>query len=331
MSLHLLRDQPFDLFLTVFPETHWAMHMLWQLLDPEHPAHDPDIVGEFKDFFRELFAKIDARIGELIACRPEANVLVFSLSGMGPNLSCWHLLPEVLQRLQVAAPASARSGGPLGGMLPMRRWGAAKIRKMEDTVSLGAIRIAKRIAPRRLWDRWTRRILHAGNNWNRSRAFCVPNDYSGAIRINLRGREPQGLVEPGAEYDALCTELREALLELEDVETGRPVVKDVLRTREICHGQHVDELPDLIVLWSSERAVGGVRSARVGTVHGTFPERRSGAHRPYGFLIASGPRIRRGVTIEDVHTLDLAPTILSLCGQSVPCDLDGKVLSEMLL
>lgn len=328
LSLWIFDKGPFDFFLTVFSESHWAGHLLWDGLDPAHPRHDVARAPWCKDLFRGLFGRIDRTIGEMKRSRPDADLLVFSLSGMGPNYSGWHILPEVMARIGMS-PGAGRKGGP-ASFLPTPRWGSWKTRALERFVSPRVIETAKSIVPARWWDRWTRRILHAGSGWKDSRAFCVPNDYSGAIRINLKGREPNGVVAPGAEYAAVCDRIRESLLRLVHEETGRPVVRDVVRTGEVYQGEHLAALPDLLVLWTSESLVTGVRSPGVGTIRLDFPERRTGAHRPFGFLAASGPRIRKAPDMKTVHLLDLAPTILSLMDVNVPDDYDGRVLSELI-
>lgn len=319
----------YDVFLTVFSEPHWAMHLLWDGLDRSHPRSGPGKTPGSRDLFRELFGRIDRAIGDLQAARADADILVFSLSGMGPNVSGWHILPDVLERIGMGP--GKRDAGSFRSWLPMPRWGSWKTRALEDLVSLRVIEAARSILPSRWWDRWTRSILHAGNRWRESRAFCVPNDYSGAIRINLKGREPCGMVDPGTEYAVVCDEIADALLELVHGETGRPVVREVVRTREIYAGEHLDALPDLLVLWSGESPVNGVCSPRIGRIDLDFPERRTGAHRPRGFLVASGPRIAEGPIPETVHLMDLAPTILHLAGVEIPARYDGRVLSEMIL
>jgi len=328
LSRWIFDKAPFDFFLTVFAEPHWSNHLLWDGLDPAHPRHDGARAPWCKELFRELFGRIDRTIGELQQSRPEADLLVFSLSGVGPNYSGWHILPEVLVRIGMGP-----KGEPLdwlGPFLPMPRWGSWKTRALERFVSLRAIETAKSIIPARFWDRWTRRILHAGAGWKNSRAFCVPNDYSGAIRINLKGREPNGTVNSGAEYEDVCDEIKESLLQLVHETTGRPVVRDVVRTREAYDGEHLAVLPDLLVLWTSESLVTGVYSPRVGEIRLDFPERRTGAHRRFGFLAASGPRIRIAPEMKPVHVLDLAPTILALMDVKVPGSYDGRVISELI-
>jgi predicted AlkP superfamily phosphohydrolase/phosphomutase len=325
LSRWLLEQHTHDFFLTVFPEPHWATHLMWDTLDTHHPRRAAELADGHSNVFREVLATIDGFIGEARAAHPHASILVFSLSGMGPNYSGWHILPELLTRLGMTAP-------PRGyrRWLPMGRWGAWTTRAVERAVGRRTLEVTRRILPRRLWDSWTRRILHAGGGWADSRMFWVPNDYSGALRVNLKGREPHGRVQPGSEYEAVLSEVTAALHELRHLQTGRPLVREVLRPQERWKGPHADILPDLLVVWANESLVDGACSERVGTIHCVYPERRTGAHRSEAFLAAAGPGIARGATMRDATILDLAPTFLHLCGVPVPPDYDGRVLLEMM-
>jgi predicted AlkP superfamily phosphohydrolase/phosphomutase len=339
ISLYLLKRQPWDFFLTIFPETHWATHLLWQILDESHPDYNAEIVKTFENTFLDLYTAIDSWISRLMKVMPDATFLVFSLSGMGPNYAGWHLLPDVIKRMGMTTdnPNSSQSIGwlskiskGLGGLMPARKWGSYKIRKVEDLLSLSTIELAKQIIPRRIWDKWTRRLLYASSNWKWSRAFCIPNDNAGAIRINLKGREPNGLVKPGREYDELCDELVKELSALENPDTGKKAVSDVLRIDELYQGDNIWDLPDIIVIWAGDAPIRSLYSPRIGTVSGENPERRSGAHRPYGFLAASGKDIKHVKDFEGASIMDIAPTILYLMGQPIPSDMDGKVLLEII-
>ena len=65
-------------------------------------------------------------------------------------------------------------------------------------------------------------------DWANTRAFSLPTDQYGWIRVNLMGREAQGTV-PVDQYDETCGELKEMLLGLVNDE-GQPLVQDVVRT-----------------------------------------------------------------------------------------------------
>jgi hypothetical protein len=251
---------------------------------------------------------------------------------MGSNYSGSHLLPEILDRLGMGVKdsESGLSGNLLGNLLPARRWGSYAIKSLENLMSVGVIEKFKQFIPEEIWDTWTRHLLTLGNNWKRSRAFCLPNDFTGAIRINLKGREPHGLVEQGREYNALCDALVKELSALENADTGKKAVKEVLRVDELYHGENLWDLPDLIVKWAGDAPIRTIHSSRIGTVSGVNPDSRTGGHKTYSFLIASGKHIARGKAIEGASIMDIAPTVLYLMGQPIPKDMDGKVLLDII-
>src|SRR5690606_35457355 len=102
-----------------------------------------------------------------------------------------------------------------------------------------------------------------------SRCFPLMNGLAvSGIRVNLRGREPGGLVEPGAEREAFEASLAADLLAITDERTGGPLVRRVLRTRDLYAGEHLDILPDLLVegdgtVGTGNTHVGGGRGATV--------------------------------------------------------------------
>ena len=158
----------------------------------------------------------------------------------------------------------------------------------------------------------------------------IPGEYSGAIRINLMDREPNGLVEPGKEYDEVCEELIEKLICLVNVDTGQPAVDEVVRLDKVFNTNDVKHFPDILVKWKGDAPIKQLSSQQIGTIYGESNEVRSGAHRPYGFLIASGKGICKGKVLTGGNIMDLAPTVLYLLGQSIPQEMDGKVLMDMV-
>jgi predicted AlkP superfamily phosphohydrolase/phosphomutase len=129
----------------------------------------------------------------------------------------------------------------------------------------------------------------------------------------------------------VCDEISQALLELKHLKTGKPVVKEVVQTHRTYKGTNLKTLPDLLVLWADESLVTDVASPRVGEIMQKFPERRTGAHRPWGFFAAAGPQIRSDVNLKSIHLLDLAPTILSLLGVTPSTHYKGRVISELMV
>jgi len=72
----------------------------------------------------------------------------------------------------------------------------------------------------------------------------------GRVYVNLKGKTPQGCVQPGAEYDQLVRLIASGLKNLQDESASRPAIERVYRKPEIYSGAFVDRAPDLVV-WGS--------------------------------------------------------------------------------
>jgi predicted AlkP superfamily phosphohydrolase/phosphomutase len=309
-ALHYLARGPWDLFATVFADPHCVGHQCWHIRDPNHPMHDPEAAAALGDPVREIYAAIDAAIGRIVAAAgPDVDVFVFSGTGMGANYSGSHLLDELLRRIE-----GARAPRHLDWLTRTKR--AIKSRIPSD--------VRKRLNQR------VRQIEDAAarSDRERRRCFAVPhNDLSGAVRVNLAGREPNGRVQPGADYDAFFTALRRDILDVRNLDTGRPIAIDVVRTDEHCAGAHLHELPDFFVLWSREAPIERIGSPKIGTLELVHRGNRTGDHRPESLFIAAGPHVARGFA-GIVSVLDFAPTIAALHGVTLP-DTDGKVIPAL--
>ncbi|MGH7901455.1 MAG: alkaline phosphatase family protein, partial [Thermodesulfobacteriota bacterium] len=182
ISAYLLDQEPWDIFLMSFSETHWAGHLLWHLVDEKHPFYNPQFPDSIKNSVRDLYSSIDSSISNIIDAYPNATILIFSPEGMGSNYSGNHILPEVLRRLGMEEyfPNGVQSGENsfitrfVNQVKPYKRWGSNAIRRLEEILPLNIIEMLKKFVPSRTWDSWTRRILYAGNGWERSKAFMIP-------------------------------------------------------------------------------------------------------------------------------------------------------------
>jgi len=85
-------------------------------------------------------------------------------------------------------------------------------------------------------------MLFDSVDWSRTRAYAF--GFAG-IFVNEAGRQKYGVVEPGADKDALVQEIREKLLALRDGD--HPVFKSVYRAEEVYSGACVKDAPDLVV------------------------------------------------------------------------------------
>ena len=175
-----------------------------------------------------------------------------------------------------------------------------------------------------------------------SRCFPVNNGLAeGGIQLNLIGRVPQGILEPGQEAKTFSDELTANLLNIMDERTSKPLVRRILRTADLYAGKHLDHLPDLLVEWSDEVPTGSrivgegagafirASSPKIGVIEGSNDYCRTGEHRKFGLLIAAGPMVSPGEFTKEISLLDLAPTLARHLGVDLP-DCDGRPLDELL-
>jgi predicted AlkP superfamily phosphohydrolase/phosphomutase len=159
----------------------------------------------------------------------------------------------------------------------------------------------------------------------RSTAFSLPTDLQGYVRINLRGREPNGVISEG-EYDAVCRKLQDELLALRHRGHGAPVVREVIRVRDRFSGAFADALPDLSVVWNNDYVLTEAESAACGLIQ-RRPDLSAGGgnHRGAGFMLVSGSGVSRSRV--DGHVFDVAPTLCGLLGEIRRPEWEGSVLS----
>jgi predicted AlkP superfamily phosphohydrolase/phosphomutase len=172
-----------------------------------------------------------------------------------------------------------------------------------------------------------------GVDWSTTAAISLISDLHGYIRINRRGREAEGIVEPGPEFDALCRQIAVGLESFVDADTAAPVVSRVVRAdRVLAQGARSAALPDLLVRWSDAPACGhrALRSPGLGSVPwptpGRHPDGRSGNHRFEGFLLGVGPGLPRAIELPEGDISDLVPTIRALLGLPPDPALIGRPL-----
>jgi predicted AlkP superfamily phosphohydrolase/phosphomutase len=332
-SRALLERGGWDLFMTVFTESHCVGHQCWHLHDAKHPAHDPAVAAITGDPLRSVYRAIDEAIGTLVQAAGDANIIVFSAHGMSSRYGAHFLLRDLLYGLGV----TARPRVPLRDKLRevvAKVWRAlpasarSRLSPLRDRVTASADARAG--------------VPGIGVDFERSRCFPLANGLAvGGIRLNLAGREPRGILAPGEDADRFCAQLEADLLAIVDEITGEPVVSRVIRTRDRYAGARLDALPDLLVEWNDAVARGSTalgsgaaarvraRSSKLGTVEGVNEYGRSGEHRADGWFVAAGPGVSPGRLGREASLLDLAPTFTRILGVELPAT-DGEAIEEIV-
>jgi predicted AlkP superfamily phosphohydrolase/phosphomutase len=215
-----------------FHELHRCGHWMWQTLEPDDKLYAslPEAVRSLPVGLAELYREADRQVGLLIEeAGAEANVFVFGLHGMEPASGIPDLLRPVLIGSGYARIANVRAASLPGRALANLKAHAPAAVKRAYYATM----------PRELTLRLAN--LLPDYDWPATRAFAIPSEEFGWIRLNVAGREAAGIVAPG-DYGATCDELEEMLRSLTSP-SGEALVTDVGRT-------DIDNiLPDLVVHW----------------------------------------------------------------------------------
>jgi len=323
LACGLMQRETWDLLTMVFSATHRGGHKLWDLAGMSGEGTQEQRAA-VEGALRDIYIACDRALGQLLEMvGDEVTVLVYSLHGMGDNICRSELLPDML-RAVLADPEQSQS-------LSLWRRIAAGLRA---SVPLSLRNSIKSHLPMAVQDKLTTYWRTGGIDWAATPAFALVSDLQGYIRINLRGREAEGIVASPAEYERLCARISDGLRTFVDADSGEPIVHDVARCSDIYPvGKRRDDLPDLLVKWSHTPAAThrAIRSDRYNVTipwptPGRHPSGRSGNHRPQGFLLAAGDGIAQGVDLGTAHILDLMPTVFDLLGLAAPRMHNGRPL-----
>ena len=332
----LMKEHQPDLTAVHFLETDQAQHRFWQFMDGE-PKHDPN--GPHTDAILRLYHVIEEALVQIIAAADEETVLcVMSDHGFGPTrhqvwLNNWlrqhdflTLKPSLAVQFKQTiyklglSPAAIREAAPERLKLAIlqffeRQKGRAIASEMESD--------AQKVQRKGLMDWLTERLAidFYDVDWSRTRAFSTGTTAVGYVWLNVVGRDPQGIVQLGDDYEQTRQAIAAALRQWEPV-------GDVLFKEEVWQGEQVAIAPDIVVRWAQPTTDARYFQTRFSSHHLIKPVPNDYAsHRPDGMFVLHGKPVKAGTRI-DADLLDLTPTILWLLNQPIPTYMDGRVLTE---
>ena len=322
----LMAREAWDFLIVALGAAHRAGHKLWDRSSVASVT--PDEGAEYDRALRDVYVACDEAVGRILKkAGPEATVLCFALHGMETNRSRFDLVPGMLER--VLAGGEPKKGGVAGrsvleglrSALPVE-WRSA---------------VKERLPPE--WQDQLSRFWRGVDekDWSRTPAFPLMGDLQALVQINLKGREAEGIVEPGRAYDELCDRIAEGLLTFKDADTGERVVRDIGRGDSLYPDARYDVgIPDLVIRWVDSPALAhrAVVSERYGAVDWPCPGRpldgRSGHHGPQGWLLAAGAHIEAGSDLGAVSAFDFNATIHELMGVPQPEQMLGEVIRPLV-
>jgi hypothetical protein len=321
------RFPDWELALVGVSEAHSGLEALWHGVDDRHPLHGQPSAPHAAAGVRAIYQAIDRLIGDLAAAFPDADLLVCSMHGMGPNVAdipAMVLLPELLYRHAfgrpfLVSPPAWRTPLPLLGADQPWHVATPKTGSLLGRLRRRLSRPAERRGQSLAWMPAARYRPF----WSRMPAFALPAFYDGRIRINLQGRERHGVV-PLARYRDACDELTALVTECRDPVTGEPVVDAAQRVAPSDPRDLSETGADLVFTWKGHALA--FAHPRLGEI-GPVPMRRTGGHTGgHGFAYLRSDRAAPGE--HGIRSaFDVAPTIVELAGGGS----DGKMSGRSLL
>jgi predicted AlkP superfamily phosphohydrolase/phosphomutase len=320
---YLLSKEEWDLFFGVITATDRLQHLLWRYVEKKFEGMG--MTGEEEDYAEKVFRayeRIDEAIGQFLQRYGFERIIVLSDHGFGPLMKDVHVnnylaehgflsyYPEsLLGRVKDSVQRMARQNLPLA------------LKK----------RIKKAFAMKEpLFEKLSRQI-----DWKKTKVYSL--GYFGNLFVNLKGREPLGIVEPGSEYAKVLEGVISKLFELKDPEDGKAVVERAYRKEELYQGEALDVLPDVFLVMRNYAYMAINQLQEIETSKGIFGKPvkemgklgHTGSHRPEGILIVNGENVAKGKEGK-ASILDIAPTILYASGLPILKDYDGKILLDFL-
>ncbi len=306
-TVHFLLDrEPSDFFMVVFTTPDRLQHPFWA-----YAAGEPvkGVLPEQWEVNREAvsacYRRLDAILGEVID-RADEETTLFMLSDHG--------------------------FGRLQGDLALNNWlyqhgwlhyraGTSKLRRLLAR----AVAPVKRHLPLELVKQ-ARAAFSAEHLlvWEKTVAYSGAPTEEG-IWLNVQGREPAGVVSPGADYEQLRDEIIAAAIEWRHPQTGERLIQRALRREDMYSGPYSGRAPDILLV--PARGWRLTPRKEDWLVQDLAGEGR-GNHEPEGILLAVGPEIAPG-QVQGARLLDMTPTLLHALGLSVPEGLDGQVLQQL--
>jgi predicted AlkP superfamily phosphohydrolase/phosphomutase len=295
-----------DLLAIAFVGPDRLQHALWRHLDPSHPLHDAARSVSLTESLHAFYAGLDEAVGQLVTAVGE-DATVILLSDHGFQSAAW----------QFRVDDWLAENGWLVRQAGRSRW-ERLVRRLD--------RPWVRHLRKRLFKDISRRfpIFAPGGttDWSRTLAFSTWNSQQG-IRLNVKGRDPEGIVAPGEDgcrTARLREEIRQALSQAREPRTGQLAVDRIWMREELYQGPFLEEMPDLVFTLRPNLAASPLQPGLWMSTGWA-----SGDHSPQGMFIAWGAHVAPG-PVDGARLIDVAPTALYLLGLPVPDDMDGVAL-----
>ncbi len=317
LTEHFLRERRTDFFFTVVSITDRCQHYYWKFHDRTHPGWTEEGARRFGETIRDAYRLADEFVGKVREILgDDVPIALVSDHGFGPQHWDFHVnqwLEEEGLLVRRHVPYWTWGRLTLGDALRRLRLGAlARI--------LGPLARIPLVRPKRKRKADARDVV-----WEKTRAFGQLH----GICVNLRGREPQGIVAGEEGYRRVVAEVIGRLGKIQSPVGGAAVDFTVVK-EDYYRGPRAAEAPDLQYQMMGLACIAkedwGTREMWVRRKNAAI----SGQHRFNGVFAVWAPGVAPGRVIAGMHIQDTSPTLLYAVRESVPKWMDGKIRGDVM-
>jgi predicted AlkP superfamily phosphohydrolase/phosphomutase len=327
---HLMSIEAWDLFVGIIRAPDTFQHNFWnsaeRVMTDDEETTETDIRQAEAVF--SCYEKIEAELGEIMSqLGSDCNLLMMSDHGFGgfQREVCVNRILAEAGLLKFVDRPNASAGKRLLGnakrMLPEA--GKRRLKKL----------IGRDYASQR-WSILTDRLV-ADIDWSKTRIYSLGQ--FGCMFVNLKGREPMGIVDGEKEKNAVLAEAEAILSTFVDPRDEEPVFTEFYKKDDLYHGTEMENMPDLITVMRDYAYLGIPYTAQEleeeGLLRDPCPKWEmlafTGTHRREGVLILSGPDISQA-NLGTREMVDIVPTVAELMGLPADVGWDGAVLGAAL-
>lgn len=317
---YCMKQMDWDFFIGVFMGMDWAQHCLWHYLDHDHSRYNPEESKKYLPLIKDYYNFLDEKIGNILAeIDDSANVIIISDHGFGPREKAVHLNNWLLHEGYLSYKAGCRKrilNRLISFVSPLDINYRSVYRFLEKLGIIGGIsKEAENL------NRFAGPI-----DWNKTKAFCRTTN---GIHINLKGRERNGTVEQGKQYEELRDQIIDKFMRLRDPVTDKRIIYRVEKRESVFTGEMMYKAPDIIITDHDERFLTSYDPKSDIKSIFEIQKWKTGNHKRQGIFIAKGKDVKKGVKVEDSEIVDIFPTILYMMDIPIPKDVDGKVIKEI--
>jgi predicted AlkP superfamily phosphohydrolase/phosphomutase len=330
VSIAELNKDDYGLFIMVIGATDRAHHDWWKFIDPEHPAYDAKEAALYGDYILKVYQAADVCIGKFLeVVDDDTTVIVMSDHGGMAHPKYYFNTNHWLRTLDLLKPSPKANQSTSGLKGAFKQYYRTKIRRLPylEKIYRSLPQSLKKMATN--LDSQTMMNLDA-IDWKHTRAYRFPMyPPVEGVMINVIGRQAEGCVQAGEEYEVLRTRILGEVRELREPGSGEPIIVEAYRREELYHGERLETAPDIILVTKDCYKGGTGIDELISEVPLEVISKLSGVHRMDGIILAQGPHIRRNGRIEGAGIIDVAPTVLYTLGMAIPSDMDGKTLTGL--